>query len=616
MGENKDFENKLLNAQTDLDDEKKTLDEKSTFLHFTQEQLNVEIENLISAKNKMTSEIENLKALLQSKEDELKSEKDKVEELTETYNKDNNDMEREFVNMTTLLSEKDEKYAKLMEKKQIMVDATFGLHDEVKELNAKIDDLKLNRSRMQGVLEEMEADIEVHVNDKFVLEQEMKRFETEKNEMALDLASVQHKKNELETQLTKYNTEKDILVQQVETLLKEKGDLELKIKENEKKIEQLEAAHVELEKKYQELSEITDEQDSGLLSRETEVFALKHEIQGLEMKNSSLEGTLSSVQNEVANLTSENLSLFNSFESIESSLRSYVHENEKLQEKINHLESMKEDVNETCLILETRMLSAETTVCNQREDIEKLVQEIEIKDAQLEELAINIEEMETKATELESLVQLLEERHSKTEELHQEKLNHYERTIVDLKKEKQTLQDSVETANFDLSNVRREKSDLVDMNENLSNQISEQLNGIKKLQDHEQDLMQKLENSKRDLELAHNGMTAELQKHWEAEDDLLNMQTVLDETDLKLQDAKFEIQSLNKKILEASPNEKHLEEQFEAISVNYVNARADLEQKEEDIKNLTNELSKTNTQLQKLKLEAEGKKELTKKFNQ
>ena len=43
------------------------------------------------------------------------------------------------------------------------------------------------------------------------------------------------------------------------------------------------------------------------------------------------------------------------------------------------------------------------------------------------------------------------------------------------------------------------------MNENLSNQISEQFNGIKKLQDHEQDLLQKMENSKRDLELAHNG---------------------------------------------------------------------------------------------------------------
>ena len=52
------------------------------------------------------------------------------------------------------------------------------------------------------------------------------------------------------------------------------------------------------------------------------------------------------------------------------------------------------------------------------------------------------------------------------------------------------------------------------------------------------------------------------------------------------------------------------------FSVNYVNAQADLEQKEEDLKNLTEKLSKTNAQLEKFKLEAEGKKELTKKMNQ
>ena len=61
-------------------------------------------------------------------------------------------------------------------------------------------------------------------------------------------------------------------------------------------------------------------------------------------------------------------------------------------------------------------------------------------------------------------------------------------------------------------------------------------------------------------------MTAELHKHWEAEDDLLNMQNVLDETDLKLYDAKLEIQRLNKNISDESQNEKLLEEQFEAIS--------------------------------------------------
>ena len=77
--ENKGLETQLCAAQNDLDDEKKTLDEKSTFLHFTQEQLNVEIENLTCAKEKMTMEIDNLKALLQTKEQELKSEKDKVQ---------------------------------------------------------------------------------------------------------------------------------------------------------------------------------------------------------------------------------------------------------------------------------------------------------------------------------------------------------------------------------------------------------------------------------------------------------------------------------------------------------------------------------------------------------
>ena len=98
-----------------------------------------------------------------------------------------------------------------------------------------------------------------------------------------------------------------------------------------------------------------------------------------------------------------------------------------------------------------------------------------------------------------------QERHANTEEINQETMRHYEKTISDLKEERQTLQETANTVNFDLSNVRREKSDLIDMNENLSNQVSEQLNSIKKLQDHEQDLIQKVENSKRDLELAHNG---------------------------------------------------------------------------------------------------------------
>ena len=70
------------------------------------------------------------------------------------------------------------------------------------------------------------------------------------------------------------------------------------------------------------------------------------------------------------------------------------------------------------------------------------------------------------------------------------------------------MEQEISSLQTDLSQVKNEKSDLLNMNENLSNQVSDHLNTIKKLQDKEQDLLLKLDNSKRDLELAHNGMTA------------------------------------------------------------------------------------------------------------
>merc|ERR1711881_607033 len=84
--------------------------------------------------------------------------------------------------------------------------------------------------------------------------------------------------------------------------------------------------------------------------------------------------------------------------------------------------------------------------------------------------------------------------------------------------------------------------------------------------------------------MGHHGMTDELHKHWEAEDEVLNLQNVLDETDIKLQDAKAEIRRLNMKIQQEQLKDHQFEEQFEAISCNYINAQADLEQKEEDLK--------------------------------
>ena len=107
-------------------------------------------------------------------------------------------------------------------------------------------------------------------------------------------------------------------------------------------------------------------------------------------------------------MASENKSLFSSNEKIETSIRGYIHQNQDLQDSIDNLEMIRDDLNETCVVLERRMLQAEENVCNLQEDVMKLLHEIERKDAIIEELGINVEDLETKNIDLEALVELLE----------------------------------------------------------------------------------------------------------------------------------------------------------------------------------------------------------------
>ena len=210
------------------------------------------------------------------------------------------------------------------------------------------------------------------------------------------------------------------------------------------------------------------------------------------------------------------------------------------------------------------------------------------------------EELETKCIDLEALVNLLEERHTKSEELFEETQNHFQKNVTKLEKKCSTL-------DRELGHVRNEKTDLIDMNENLSNQISEQLATIKKLQDKEQELVMKVDSSKRDLELAHNGMTEELYKHWEAEDELLNLQSVLDEREA-------ELATVSQKLKQATENKKDMDSRFENISVNLVNAQADLEQCEEDLKQAQISLKQKQTTIDQLKAEVKVSAEISAKL--
>ena len=151
--------------------------------------------------------------------------------------------------------------------------------------------------------------------------------------------------------------------------LQEKENLESKNSTSENDYLTLEQRLQDHENKYKELRDISEDQMTELEKRERDIFNLKSEVHELEMKNSSLEGTLSSAQSESANLSVENTSLQKAFESLEGNLCSYIHENKNLAEKIHELEMFRDDLNDTCIILEQRLASAEETVERQKANI-------------------------------------------------------------------------------------------------------------------------------------------------------------------------------------------------------------------------------------------------------
>ena len=126
--------------------------------------------------------------------------------------------------------------------------------------------------------------------------------------------------------------------------------------------------------------------------------------------------------------------------------------------------------------------------------------------------------------------------------------------------------------------------------------------------------MSKLDSAKRDLELAHTGMTSELHKQWAAEDEILNLQNALDESEIKVQDAKAEIVRLNKKIQDKVTIDQKLESQFEQLSVNYINAQAELELKNEELGKVKRNLAKKTESVKVAEMEIKAKKELEKKI--
>merc|ERR1712179_362669 len=174
---------------------------------------------------------------------------------------------------------------------------------------------------VQQNLDDLKEELVVSGNDKSVLFEECKNMKNETKELTLDLASITSEKSKLEDKLKAF--------------CEENYDLKKKMEENS--LDKLDNEKLLVEK----LEKIAEKEDV-ILNLEKIVADLRCEVSGLEMKNSSLEGSLSSLQEELTTLLHND----------GVKLREY-------ENKLEVIEEEKKELNETCVILETRMVQAE-----------------------------------------------------------------------------------------------------------------------------------------------------------------------------------------------------------------------------------------------------------------
>ena len=142
----------------------------------------------------------------------------------------------------------------------------------------------------------------------------------------------------------------------------------------------------------------------------------------------------------------------------------------------------------------------------------------------LEAANVNCKELSTKNSNLQELVGLLEERNRTDKEILDASNEQHQRAMDEVRDEVRRESHLREKLETELREGKDANAQLLEMNEELSAQVSENLHAIKALQDREAGLQQRLGDVKKQLESAQQGLSVELDSHWAAEDEVLSLQ--------------------------------------------------------------------------------------------
>ena len=109
---------------------------------------------------------------------------------------------------------------------------------------------------------------------------------------------------------------------------------------------------------------------------------------------------------------------------------------------------------------------------------------------------------------------MLEERNRTDKEILDASNEQHQRAMDEVRDEVRRESHLREKLESELREGKDANAQLLEMNEELSAQVSENLHAIKALQDREAGLQQRLEDVKKQLESAQQGLSVELDSHW------------------------------------------------------------------------------------------------------
>ncbi len=144
------------------------------------------------------------------------------------------------------------------------------------------------------------------------------------------------------------------------------------------------------------------------------------------------------------------------------------------------------------------------------------------------------------------------------------------------------------------------------MNGDLSTQVGEGLATVRKLQESKQELQSRAARLARELEAERRGAQAELHNHWRAEDEVLTLQSELEETEAALAAAAARAAAAEREAADALAEVSRLREGADNLDNELRAARAESETKDSTILKLVKNCQENSAAVTKACAEAEA----------